>query len=172
MAGGLLGKLGIALDAESERRYMIRRLKSVKDPAERDRIIWALEGQRREDVGSRPFKAKKSGLFEKTGEKRPLPGSLEQALGLPSQGPAERPVEQTMGAPQPPLKIGNLMGYAVPALFIFFGISNIGRALEGWAKGANNEEVLIQFLIGGMFIVFAVAGLFSKKAKKTLKKER
>lgn len=142
--GGLLGKL-LSGDEESERRDMIRRLKRVRDPLERDRIIWALDGQEKGAVGYRPYSDEKRA--------RPLGRQAEEASPPPAQTPS----------PSTPFKLGNLLNYAIPVIFIFFGISNIGKALDSWAKGGQQEEVLMQLLIGGMFIVFAIIGLFSKK---------
>ncbi len=74
-------------------------------------------------------------------------------------------------APQQ-LRLGNIINYIVPVLFLFFGISNITRAIEAFRAGAEKEEVFVQALIGIGFIVFALAGFFSRKMKKTMEKAK
>jgi hypothetical protein len=147
-----LGKFGLASDSEAARKAMIRRLKDVRDPLERDRIIWSLAGQTKSDVGYRPSAGSAP--------------SRERSSVKPSPQPSR--------APSPPqqLRVGKLGNFIVPIIFILFGISNIGRALDSWARGGNKEEVFMQLLIGGMFIVFALVGLFSKKLKEALEKAR
>lgn len=169
--GDLLGKLGLSMgDSESRRQEMIRRLKTVKDPEERDRIIWALSGQSREQTGYRP--ASRSERFGRTvgklqrAEKRSAPTGISQ--GAPTAPPQAPP--GTMTPPQ--LRIGNIVNYVVPILFLFFGISNISRAIEAFRAGAEKEEVFVQGLIGIGFIVFALAGFFSRKMKKTMEKAK
>jgi hypothetical protein len=147
-----LGKFGLASDSEAARKAMISRLKDVRDPLERDRIIWSLAGQSKPDAGYRPA-----------------------AVGAPSrERSVMKPSPQPSGAPSPPqqLRMGKLANFIVPIIFILFGISNIGKALDSWARGGNKEEVFMQLLIGGMFIVFAIVGLFSKKLKDAIEKAR
>lgn len=147
-----LSKFGIAADSEAARAAMIRKLKDVRDPLERDRIIWSLAGQSKPDVGYRPAAGS-------------VP-SRERSTVKPSPQPSR--------APSPPqqLRVGKLGNFIVPIIFILFGISNIGKALDNWARGADKEEVFMQFLIGAMFIVFALLGLFSKKLKEAMEKAK
>lgn len=163
--GDLLGKFGISMgDSESRRQDMIRRLKNVKDPIERDEIIWALAGQKKEEIGYRPS----PGVFGKQpqAEKRPAPVSTSQ--GAPSMSPGAPP-----GTSAPPqMRLANILNYIVPVLFLFFGISNITRAVEAFRAGAEKEEVFVQALIGIGFIVFALAGFFSGKMKKAMEKAK
>lgn len=147
-----LGKFGLASDSEAARKAMISRLKDVRDPLERDRIIWSLAGQSKPDAGYRPAAGSAP--------------SRERSAVKPSPQPSR-------SAPPPQqLRMGKLANFIVPIIFILFGISNIGKALDSWARGGNKEEVFMQFLIGGMFIVFALVGLFSKKLKEAIEKAK
>lgn len=169
--GDLLGKFGISMgDSESRRQDMIRKLKTVKDPIERDQIIWALDGQKNEAAGYRPSSGY-SGSYG-TPEKRPIsekrPAPISTSQGAPTTSPGAPP-----GTSAPPqLRLGNLLNYVVPVLFLFFGISNISRAIEAFRAGAEKEEVFVQGLIGLGFIVFALAGFFSSKKKKAMEKAK
>jgi hypothetical protein len=167
----LIGKLGFSLgDSESRRQDMIRRLKTVKDPIERDQIIWALSGQKKEEPGYRPPSRKQSygGVFGKQpkAQTRPAPVSVSQGAPTMSPGPSPR------ASATQPMRLGNILNYIVPVLFLFFGVTNIGRAIEAFRAGAQKEEIFIQLLIGIGFIVFALAGFFSSKMKKSLEKAK
>ncbi len=169
--GDLLGKFGISIgDSESQRQDMIRRLKTVKDPEERDRLIWALSGQRKEETGYRPSPA--FGRRPKTDKMRApassYPGPFAGTSGEPAPGPA--PQNPTTPEAGPQLRLGNVLNYIIPILFVFFGVSNIAKAVEAFRAGAEKEEVLVQLMIGIGFIIFAAMSLFSRKMKKV--KER
>jgi hypothetical protein len=171
--GDLLGKLGISLgDSESQRQDMIRRLKTVKDPEERDRIIWALAGQKKEGSGYRPS----PGSFGRKpkAERRQAPAGMSSVPSAPpSAGPFPKaPPSLPTGPAGQQLRITGLVNYIVPILFLFFGVSNIARAIEAFRAGADKEDILVQFLVGIGFIIFAAAGLFSRKVKKAAEKSR
>jgi len=172
--GDLLGKFGISIgDSESRRQDMIRRLKTVKDPIERDEIIWALSGQKRHEIGYRPSPGVPSpDVFGKqpTAEKRPAPISTSStSQGSPGMSPDAR---RGAASGPPQLRAANLLNYVVPILFAFFGITNIVRAIEAFRAGAEKEEVLVQAVMGIGFIVFALAGFFSGKMKKAMEKAK
>lgn len=171
--GDLLGKLGISLgDSEAQRQDMIRRLKTVKDPEERDRIIWALAGQKKEDPGCRPSPGS-FGRKPKAGRRAAPAGKSSVPAAAPSAGPFPKiPPSAPTGPAGQQLRITGIVNYIVPILFLFFGISNIARAIEAFRAGADKEEIFVQLLIGIGFIVFAAAGLFSRKVKKAMEKSQ
>jgi hypothetical protein len=168
--GDLLGKFGISMgDNESRRQDMIRRLKTVKDPEERDRIIWALAGQKKEGGGG--VRASTGTSWERLkAQSRSAPAGYPSRMptrpsttGYPSRTP-------TGPSPAPPAGqlpgLGNIFNYVVPILFVFFGITNISKAIEAFRAGAGKEEVFMQLLIGLGFIAFALMSLFARKVKK------
>jgi|GEM_PF-739184 len=168
--GDLLSKFGISMgDSESQRQDMIRRLKTVKDPEERDRLIWSLAGQKKEATGYRPSRGAsgRQPKAEKRLEKRPAPTSVSP---VPSAAPSPGVPPATESGQQ--MRIGNIVNYLVPILFVFFGVSNIAKAVEAFRAGAEKEEVFVQFLIGTGFIVFALGSLFSRKMKKAVEKSK
>ncbi len=133
---------------EYERADMIRRLKYVKDPVERDRIIWALEGRKKDEHAE--FSPAKE-------EEKPLAIDTQPA----KRAPGTQVSLQT--------KIGELMGYLIPAFFVFFGLTRIIQAIGRMSeKGAERNQIFMELFVGALFIVFAISALFANKLKKKM----
>jgi len=95
---------------------MVRRLKNVKDPIERDEILWALDGQKKEEKLPVHLPA----FLENTaGGKRPAPVSTSQ--GAPTMSPGAPP-----GTSAPPqMRLANILNYIVTSpVFIFRDIKH------------------------------------------------
>ncbi len=123
-----------------ERDKLIRKLKTVKNPRERDKIIWALAGKEKDAFEEKPAPAQ--------------PGKVDQA---PVGG-------QALGLPKLPVDARKLVNYIAPALFLFFGLINLAQAVGHFIETGRIEAALPQLIMGVMFLVF---GLFSfAKAKK------
>ena len=123
-----------------ERDKLIRKLKTVKNPRERDKIIWALAGKEKDAFEEKPAPAQ--------------PGKVNQA---PVGG-------QVQGLPKLPVDARKLVNYIAPALFLFFGLINLVQAVGHFIETGRIEAALPQLIMGVMFLVF---GLFSiAKAKK------
>jgi len=125
---------------DMERDKLIRKLKTVKNPRERDKIIWALAGKEKDVFEEKPAPAQ--------------PGKVNQA-----------PVgEQVPGLPKLPVDARKLVNYIAPALFLFFGLINLVQAVGHFIETGRIEAAFPQLIMGIMFFVF---GIFSfAKAKK------
>ena len=125
---------------DMERDKLIKKLKTVKNPRERDKIMWALAGKEKDAFEEKPAQTQ--------------PGKVKQA---PVGG-------QVPGLPKLPVYARKLANYIVPALFLFFGLINLVQAVGHFIETGRIEADLPQLLMGIMFFVF---GLFSfVKAKK------
>jgi len=123
-----------------ERDKLIRKLKTVKNPSERDKIIWALAGKEKDALKETPAQVQ-SGKTNST------------------------PVrEQVPGLPKLPIDARKLVNYLAPAIFIFFGLVNLVQAIAHFIQTGLIEAAFPQLIMGIMFFVF---GFFSiAKAKK------
>jgi hypothetical protein len=125
---------------DMEREKLIRRLKTVKNPRERDKIMWALAGKEKD-------------AFEKT-PAQAQPGKADPAT---VRG-------QVPGLPKLPVDARKLANYLAPAIFLLFGLVNLVQAIGHYIETGRIEAALPQLIMGIMFFVF---GFFSfVKAKK------
>jgi len=124
----------------TDRNKIIEKLKTIKDPAERDRLMWAL-----------------SGLEKDTKTAPSQPAASEQTGSTP---------EQAQNIPQLPMGVRNLFAYFVPGFFMVFGILNLLGALAYAIADERSERVIPKLIMGAMFLVFGIIGL--RKAKKRI----
>jgi hypothetical protein len=125
---------------DMERDKLIRRLKTVKDPKERDKIIWALAGKEKDTL-----------------EETPTPVRSGKTDTTPVRG-------QVPGLPKLPIDTRKLINYLAPAILLFFGIVNLVQAILYFIQTGRIEAAFPQLIMGIMFLVF---GFFSiAKAKK------
>lgn len=130
--------------SEAERKKLINRLKTVKDATERDRIIWALAGQesKSEEAGPSPAAAQRS----KTAPGKPVP-------------------RDPRNLPKVAVDAKRLMGLAVPVFFLIFGITYLIQAILGFMATQSIETELARMIMGGVFVIFGLAGIL--KARRT-----
>jgi hypothetical protein len=125
-----------------ERDKLIRKLKTVKNPRERDKIIWALAGKEKDALEEKPAQAQPG----KTGS-------------TPVQA-------QVPGLPKLPIDARKLVNYLAPAIFLIFGLINLVQATAHYIETGRMEAAFPQLIMGIMFFVF---GFFSlAKAKKRI----
>jgi hypothetical protein len=123
-----------------ERDKLIRKLKTVKNPRERDKIIWALAGKEKDALEETPAQIQ-------SGKTNPTPVR-----------------EQVPGLPKLPIDARKLVNYLAPAIFLFFGLVNLVQAVVHFIQTGQIEAAFPQLIMGIMFFVF---GFFSiAKAKK------
>jgi hypothetical protein len=125
--------------SERERQQLIDRLKTTKNPVEREKILWALEGTRKEAYKTAP-----------------APGEL-------AKGPSVPPAEKMKIPLQMPKGLGQLMRYGVPFFFMIFGFSFI---LQGVVRGIERNDFAAeagQFITGIVFIAFGVSAFLRVK---------
>jgi len=126
---------------QMEKDKLIRKLKTVKDPKERDRIMWALAGRGKD-----------------TFEEEPSPVQAGKPEMPPSQG-------QIPGLPKLPVDARKAVSYIAPALLIFFGMVNLLQAVMHYIETGRIDAVFPQLIFGVIFFLF---GFFSlTKARKT-----
>jgi hypothetical protein len=129
--------------SERERQQLINRLKTTKNPVEREKILWALEGMRKE-----------------TFRTAQPPGSPEKVSSPP-------PAEKIKIPLQMPKGLNQLMRLGMPFLFILFGFAFI---LQGVMRGIERNDFASesgQFITGIIFIFFGVSAF--QRARKMAK---
>ena len=122
-----------------EKQKLIDRLKTVKDPREREQILWALE-----DMKKASSKTDLSPTPEKETVSSP-PGQVRIPITLPKG-------------------LTLLTRFAAPILCIFFGLSFILQALLRGLEQKDLTAEVGQFITGTIFLIFGFAAL--QKAKK------
>ncbi|HYA13790.1 MAG TPA: hypothetical protein VEF33_05580 [Syntrophales bacterium] len=123
-----------------ERDRIIKKLKDIKDPKERDRIIWALAGKEKDELTGRPDAVKPK---------------------ITAQAP---PPERAKRLPQAPLNARKLLNYVVPGFFLFFGLVNLIQAIMQYHLTGQLDAAIPQLIMGTIFLLFGIIGIF--KAKK------
>lgn len=126
-----------------DRDKIIEKLKDIKDPAQRDMIIWALAGKEKKE--------------QEVSKERP-------AAVEPSKATSSTTPKQPQKFPGFPGDARKLVGYVVPGMFIFFGLVNIVQALVHYHITGQLEDAVPKLIIGGLFILFGIFSIF--KAKK------
>ncbi|MBP9020436.1 MAG: hypothetical protein KBG01_02780 [Syntrophobacterales bacterium] len=124
---------------EEEKRALIERLKTVKDPFERERILWTLEGMKKSVPKTRSSR-----------EAGKEPPAAEEKVRLPVKLPKG---------------FGSLTQYAAPVVFIFFGLAFILQAVLRGLQKKDFASETGQFVGGAIFLLAGFASL--QKAKKT-----
>ncbi len=134
---------------DRERQILINRLKTVRDPRERDRIVRLLA--RMEQYG--PGKIQES---------------AEDKWSLPAQarGPAEAGEPEEGAEKRIPKGASFMLRYAVPGFFVVFGLIYIAQALERLITGEGGQVDLPQMIMGVLFLFFGIIG-FLKARKMT-----
>ena len=126
-----------------ERDRIIKKLKDVKDPKERDRIIWALAGKEKDELSGRP-------------------AAVKPKMTAPAPSP-----EQAKRLPQVPVNARKLLNYIVPAFFLFFGLVNLVQAIMHFHFTGQLDAAIPQLIMGTIFLLFGIIGIF--KAKKRVR---
>jgi hypothetical protein len=125
-----------------ERDKLIRKLKTVKNPRERDKIIWALAGKEKDASEETPAQVQ-SGKTNSTPVREQVPGLAKL-----------------------PIDARKLVNYLAPAFFLFFGLVNLVQAVAHFIETGRIEAAFPQLIMGIMFFIF---GLFSiAKTKKRI----
>ena len=119
-----------------ERDRIISKLKDIKDPRERDRLIWALAGKEKEELGGRP-------------------AAMKPKVTAPAPSP-----EQTKMLPQVPLNARKLLNYVVPGFFLFFGLVNLVQAIMQYRFTGQLDAAIPQLIMGTIFLLFGIIGVF------------
>jgi hypothetical protein len=128
-----------------DRQELINKLKKVRDPRERDRIIWALAGQEEAVFRSaNPDVPPPRSAPGRPGPERPAPGKTQDLRNIP------------------PINIDakRLLGFVVPAFFLIFGLVRIGKAVLNYIASQDIETEITGLITGGIFLIIGLAGIF------------
>ncbi|MCX5835263.1 MAG: hypothetical protein NTV99_12315 [Deltaproteobacteria bacterium] len=124
---------------DKERQILIKRLKTVRDPRERDQIIRLLARMEKHGPGK---------IEESAEEKWSVPA---QAKGpVEARGPAEAKEQKV------PKGVGFMLGYAVPGFFVIFGLIYIANALTRLITDEGDEAPVPQLIMGVLFLFFGI----------------
>lgn len=117
-----------------DKNKLLEKLKVVKDPMERDRIIWALAGLEKDSTGAAPIQVEsRKTILSPTPEQKQTPSVL-------------------------PTGIRQLFVYFVPGLFLFFGLTNLLQAVMHILPSGNIEAAIPQLIMGTIFLIFGIVG--------------
>lgn len=130
---------------ERDRRELINKLKKIKDPRERDRVLWVLAGQEEDVFRSTHLTATPSRL-EPVRQKTERPAS--------SKAPEQRDM------PEINIDAKRMLGLVVPAFFILFGLIRIGQAAMNYIASQDIEAEISGLITGGIFLIIGLAGVF------------
>jgi hypothetical protein len=139
---------------EKDRQELINKLKKVRDPRERDRIIWALAGQ-------------EEAVFHSINPDVPTP---RPAPGRPGpERPASGKAPDLRNMPQINVDVKRLLGCVVPAFFVIFGLVRIGKAVLNYIASQDIETEMTGLITGGIFLIIGLAGIFRAMQPKQIK---
>lgn len=132
-----------------EKQKLVEKLKKVKDPIERDRLMREIAGC--EDIGKFGEFTKKENL---KADDRPPPQEERQAI------------------PQLPINVREMLAYVVPGFLIFFGLINLAQALGRILPTGRYEDAMPQLIVSGALLLFGITGIFSARKKiRDMKRE-
>ncbi len=120
---------------DRERQQLINKLKTIRDPRERERILWALEGMMKDSYGV-----------------------AQSSPGLTQEPPAAPPEKMRLPI-QMPKQLGILTRFAVPLFFILFGLVFIIQAVLRGMETKDFASEAGQFITGGVFLLFGFSAL-------------
>ena len=126
-------------NSEADRKQLIKKLKSVKDPRERDRIIWALAGheQKSSDDTTPAVQPGKT-----------TPGNPMDLRNLPKIT----------------IDPKRIIGFVVPGFFTIFGIAYIVQSILNYLGSGQIEQEIPRLITGAIFVIIGLAG-FMKAIK-------
>jgi hypothetical protein len=155
---------------ERDRRELINRLKKVRDPRERDRIIWALAGH--EESAMRPAvpteRLRKSILGKAMKGKRIPEKPAASQPETEQQAPVKIPGLPDF--PQIPINAKRMMGFVVPGAFTIFGVVYIIQAVLNYLVARQVEREIPRLITGGIFVAIGLGGIFKALHPAPVKK--
>ena len=141
---------------ERDRRDLIQKLKRIKDPRERDRIIWALAGQEEAFFHNAPSPAQLP---------RPAPRRPEPERPAPGKAPDMR------NMPQINIDAKRMLGFVVPGFFAIFGLVRIGQAVLNYIASQDIEAEITGLITGGIFLIVGLVGIFRAMQPPQIKQD-
>ena len=131
---------------EADRKQLIKKLKSVKDPRERDRIIWALAGQ----------------------EKKSLDDTMPAVQ--PGKTTPGNPMD-LRNLPKITIDPKRMIGFVVPGFFTIFGIAYIAQSILNYLATRRIDQEIPRLITGGIFVIIGLASFLKAIKIKELLNE-
>jgi len=131
---------------ETDRNQLIRKLKSVKDPRERDRIIWALAGHEQKSSDDTTPAAQ--------------PGKMTPG----------KPMD-LRNFPKITIDPKRMLGFVVPGFFTIFGIAYIAQSILNYLATRRIDQEIPRLITGGIFVIIGLASFLKAIKIKELLNE-
>ena len=133
---------------EADRKQLIKKLKRVKDPRERDRIIWALAGHEQKSFDdTNPTPAAQTG---KTTPRKPM---------------------DLRNFPKIIIDPKRMLGFVVPGFFTIFGIAYIAQSIMNYLATRRIDQEIPRLITGGIFVIIGLASFLKAIKIKELLNE-
>jgi len=131
---------------EADRKQLIKKLKSVKDPRERDRIIWALAGHEQKSSDDTTPAAQ--------------PGKMTPG----------KPMD-LRNFPKITIDPKRMLGFVVPGFFMIFGIAYIAQSILNYLATRQIEQEIPRLITGGIFVIIGLTSFLKAIKIKELLNE-
>jgi hypothetical protein len=141
---------------ERDRRELIKQLKKVRDPRERDRIIWALAGHEEATPHRSAPAVQRS---------RPAPGKTLPEKPVPVKPPDIR------NLPQIAIDAKRMLRFVVPGFFMVLGLAYIGQAILNYIAFRRIETEMSRLITGGIFLIIGLMGILKAMQSGRIKQD-
>jgi hypothetical protein len=131
---------------EADRKQLIKKLKSVKDPRERDRIIWALAGHEQKSSDDTTPAAQ--------------PGKMTPG----------KPMD-LRNFPKITIDPKRMLGFVVPGFFMIFGIAYIAQSIMNYLATRRIDQEIPRLITGGIFVIIGLTSFLKAIKIKELLNE-
>ena len=131
---------------EADRKQLIKKLKSVKDPRERDRIIWALAGHEQKSSDDTTPAAQ--------------PGKMTPG----------KPMD-LRNFPKITIDPKRMLGFVVPGFFMIFGIAYIAQSILNYLATRQIDPEIPRLITGGIFVIIGLTSFLKATKIKELLNE-
>lgn len=131
---------------EADRKQLIKKLKSVKDPRERDRIIWALAGHEQKSSDDTTPAAQ--------------PGKMTPG----------KPMD-LRNFPKITIDPKRMLGFVVPGFFMIFGIAYIAQSIMNYLATRRIDQEIPRLITGGIFVIIGLTSFLKATKIKELLNE-
>ena len=131
---------------EADRKQLIKKLKSVKDPRERDRIIWALAGHEQKSLDD-------------------ATPAIQPGKTTPGKPMDLRNLSKITIDPK------RMLGFVVPGFFTIFGIAYIAQSILNYLATRQIDPEIPRLITGGIFVIIGLASFLKAIKIKELLNE-
>ena len=131
---------------EADRKQLIKKLKSVKDPRERDRIIWALAGHEQKSSDDTTPAAQ--------------PGKTTPGKPMDLRNLSKITIDPK-----------RMLGFVVPGFFTIFGIAYIAQSILNYLATRQIDPEIPRLITGGIFVIIGLTSFLKATKIKELLNE-